>query len=171
MGTPGMQVIEFDAMAMVIAALEVSRLALAEAGPVEAVGITNQRASTIVWDRSSGLPIAPGLGWQDLRTVFTCLELQAQGLRFAPNQSATKAQWLLEAAAPLDVPIERLRIGTVDSWVVWVLTEGATHLTDPTNAGVTGLVQSGFGAWDDSALDALGIPRTAMATIEKAMAR
>ncbi len=162
--SPADGVVEFDAAALGACVVRVARAALDRAGHVDGVAVSNQRASTVLW-LDDGTPLGPGIGWQDLRTIGLCFAARGHGLRLAPNQSATKAQWLLEAAAPLDVPIERLRIGTVDSWVVWVLTEGATHLTDPTNAGVTGLVQSGFGAWDDSALDALGIPRTAMATI------
>jgi glycerol kinase len=79
--------VEFDPALMATAALDVARQALAEGGPVEAVGIANQRASTIVWDRATGEPVGPGVGWQDLRTVGTCLMLQAQGIRLAPNVS------------------------------------------------------------------------------------
>ena len=88
-------------------------------GPVEGVGIANQRASTIVWDRATGEPVGPGIGWQDLRTVGTCLALQAQGIRVAPNESATKLAMLLDLADP-----DRTRdlcFGTVDTWVGWTL--------------------------------------------------
>jgi len=74
--TPAAGLVEFDAAAMASAALECARAALAAGGPVAAVGITNQRASTIVWDRATGEPVAPGLGWQDLRTVGECLMLR-----------------------------------------------------------------------------------------------
>ena len=91
-------------------------------GPVEAVGITNQRASTVVWDRATGEPVGPGLGWQDLRTVGDCLTLPAEhGLRLAPNQSATKLAWLLDTHDP-----DRARdlcFGTVDTWLAWTLSE------------------------------------------------
>ena len=99
--TPFPGLVEFDAVAMAAAVVEVATPSLAdEGGPVEAVGIANQRASTIVWDRANGVPVGPGLGWQDLRTVGTCLELQAQGIRVAPNASATKLAALLDLADP-----------------------------------------------------------------------
>ena len=91
---PGM--VEFDATGMAAAVLDVARASLAEGGPVKAVGITAQRASTIVWDRATGEPVGPGIGWQDLRTVFDCITAKSDhGLALAPNQSATKVAWLL----------------------------------------------------------------------------
>jgi glycerol kinase len=140
--------------------VQTARTALAEGGPVEAIGIANQRASTIVWDRVTGEPVAPGLGWQDLRTLGDCLVFQAEGLRFAPNQSATKIRHLLDAADP-----ERRRdlcVGTVDSWIIWTLTDGAVNVTDPSNAGVTGLFSVDSLDWDDALLAKLNIPRSAM---------
>src|SRR6185295_16368038 len=91
---------EFDATEIAGAALDVARRALAAGGPVDAVGITNQRASTIVWDRATGEPVGPGVGWQDLRTAGMCLMLQQQGIRLAPNVSATKLAFLLDMADP-----------------------------------------------------------------------
>lgn len=161
--TPAPGLVEFDAARMAALALDAARTAIAEHGPVASVGITNQRASTIVWDRVTGVPVAPGQGWQDLRTVGDCLVLQAEGLRFAPNQSATKARNLLDGADP-----DRARdllVGTVDSWIVWHLTEGAAHVTDPSNAGVTGLFSIATLEWDTELLDALAIPASAMARI------
>lgn len=161
--TPAPGLVEFDATRMATIALDAARQAIAEHGPVASVGVTDQRASTIVWDRATGVPVAPGLGWQDLRTLGDCLVLQAEGLRFAPNQSATKAKALLDAADP-----DRSRdlcVGTVDSWIVWQLTEGAAHVTDPSNAGVTGLFSIETLDWDGSSLAALGIPSSAMPRI------
>lgn len=155
---PGL--VEFEPAEMAAAALDLAHAVLAEGGPVEAVGITNQRASTIVWDRSTGAPVGPGLGWQDLRTAGMCLLLQADGVRVAPNASATKAAWLLDEADP-----DRTRdlcIGTVDSWLTWHLSEGAAHVTDATNAAVTGLLRGNASDWDDRVLDALRIPRSAL---------
>ena len=86
--TPAPGFVEFDAAAMAAAALDVAQAALADGGAVEAVGIANQRSSTVVWDRATGEPVGPGVGWQDLRTVGMCLGLQAQGIRVAPNASA-----------------------------------------------------------------------------------
>ncbi len=152
--------VEFDATEMAAVALDVARAVLADAGPVDAVGITNQRASTIVWDRATGEPVGPGIGWQDLRTAGTCLILQADGIRVAPNASATKAGWLLDAADP-----DRTRdlcVGTVDTWLAWHLSEGAVHVTDATNAAVTGLLGGDASDWEDKVLDALRIPRRAL---------
>jgi glycerol kinase len=161
--SPAPGLVEFDAMAMAATVLDVARAALAEAGPVATVGITNQRASTIVWDRATGEPAGPGLGWQDLRTVGDCLVWQGEGLRFAPNESATKAAHLLDAADP-----DRSRdlcVGTVDTWIAWHLSDGDLHVTDASNAAVTGLVVGDGSDWDDKLLDALRIPRSALPRI------
>lgn len=147
---------EFDPAAMAAAALATARASLHQAGPVDAVAVATQRASTVVWDRRSGEPVAPGLGWQDLRTVGKCLELHVRGIRLAPNQSATKLAYLLDEADP-----DRTRdlcFGTVDSWLVWTLSDGTVHAEDATNAGVTGLVTPDAAGWDERVLDALDIP-------------
>ena len=161
--SPAPGLVEFDPLALTEAALGVARAALAEGGPVAAVGIANQRASTIVWDRATGQPVGPGLGWQDLRTVGDCLVWQADGLHFAPNESATKAAHLLDAADP-----ERrrdLRVGTVDTWLAWQLSGGELHVTDLSNAAVTGLTLPQGSDWDDKVLEALRIPRAALPRI------
>jgi glycerol kinase len=161
--TPAPGLVEFDATRMAAAALTTARAALAEAGPVEGIGIATQRASTIVWDRSTGEPVAPALGWQDLRTLGDCLVLQAEGLRFAPNQSATKIKHLLDNADP-----DRRRdlcVGTVDSWIIWTLTEGAVNVTDASNAAVTGLFSIATLDWDDALLAKLNISRSTMPII------
>jgi len=154
--TPAPGFVEFDPIEMARAALQVAHAALAEAGPVEAVGITNQRASTVVWERSTGVPIGPGVGWQDLRTVGTCLMLQAQGIRVAPNASATKLAYLLDT---YDYDRKRdLAFGTVDTWIAWHLSEGTAHVTDASNAAVTGLLQGADVSWSTPILEALRIP-------------
>jgi glycerol kinase len=161
--TPEPGLVQFDAAELARLAIEVANHVLASAGPVEAVGITNQRASTVVWDRATSEPVGPGIGWQDLRTVGTCLVLQADGLFLAPNASATKAAWLLDTFDP-----DRTRdlcVGTVDSWLAWQLSAGALHVIDATNAGVTGLLRGDCSDWDDAVLDALRIPRTSLPTI------
>ena len=154
--SPAPGLVEFDAEVMAATALDAARAALDAAGPVDAVGIANQRGSTIVWDRATGETVGPGLGWQDLRTVGRCLELRAQGFRFAPNVSATKIEWLLDAN---DAQRERdLCFGTVDSWLAWTLSEGALHVTDTSNAGITGLLRGDATGWSDAPLEALRIP-------------
>jgi glycerol kinase len=161
--SPAPGLVEFDAVRMAEVVLDVAHRALADGGAVEAVGITTQRASTVLWDRATGVPVAPGIGWQDLRTVGDCLVLQGEGLRLAPNLSATKVRHLLDWHDP-----DRSRdlcVGTVDSWVAWTLSQGALHVTDATNAGVTGLISLADGSWDDHALGILGIPASTLPRI------
>lgn len=154
---PGL--VEFDPVAMAAAAIELAQAALGAGGPVGAVGIAAQRASTVVWDRATGEPVGPGLGWQDLRTVVDCIVAKAEhGFALAPNQSATKLAWLLAQHDP-----ERVRdlcFGTVDTWIAWTLSNGALHVTDRSNAGVTGLMKGDASDWDDRVLGAFNVPRT-----------
>lgn len=157
--SPFAGLVEFDATAMFAAVQRVATRALAS-GPVTAVGITTQRASTIVWRASTGMPIGPSLGWQDLRTVGECMMARAQhGFNFAPNQTATKAVWMLNnyIADVAERSSDDLRIGTVESWIVWNLTQGAHHVTDHTNAAVTGLTIPTGDAWNPAILSALGL--------------
>ncbi|MGA2530969.1 MAG: FGGY-family carbohydrate kinase [Acidimicrobiales bacterium] len=152
--------VEFDAAEIAKAVLEVSTAALESGEGVEAVGISTQRASVVVWDRATGEPVAPGIGWQDLRTVGFCLALQAQGIRLAPNQSATKLAVLLDIA---DADRSRdLCAGTVDSWVAWTLTRGGAHVSDRSNLAVTGLLDGNADEWDESVLEALRIPHSVL---------
>ena len=154
--TPAPGFVELDASALAAAVLDVANAAVAKSGPVEAVGITNQRSTTIVWDRGTGEPVGPGIGWQDQRTVMMCLTLQAQGLRLSPSSSATKLAFLLDTADP-----DRTRdlcFGTVDTWVAWTLSAGELHVTDLSNAGVTGLMRLDGSGWDTEVLDTLRIP-------------
>lgn len=160
--TPHPGLVEFDARTLADAALGLAERVLALAGPVTCVGVANQRASTIAWSARTGQPLAPGIGWQDLRTVGRCLELRAEGVRVAPNQSATKAEWLLQAADDDGHDRADVRLGTVDSWLAWCLTGGEHHVTDATNALVTGLYDVRSGGWDEGLLDLLGIPATAL---------
>jgi glycerol kinase len=158
--TPAAGLVEFDPADMAAAALEVAAAALADAGPVAAVGVANQRASTVVWDRTTGEPVGPGLGWQDLRTVGTCLVLKADGLHFAPNQSATKFAHVLD-----QVDADRSRdlcLGTVDAWIAWHLSDGTVHATDVSNAAVTGLMLGDASGWDPRILEALRLPEASL---------
>ena len=104
-------------------------------------------------------PIAPALGWQDLRTVGECITAKAEhGIRLAPNQSATKIGWLLANAAAGRDPAE-LCFGTVDTWVAWTLSQGELHVTDHSNAAVTGLYAIEHGAWHPGVCERSACPR------------
>jgi glycerol kinase len=187
--SPGPGLVEVDAAAIADAVIDVATAALASGGPVTGVGIANQRATTVVWERATGRPVARGLGWQDLRTVGTCLALQADGIRLAPNMSATKLAAILDAVDP-DRSLASagaLCFGTIDTWVAWTLSGGAggdrLHVTDPTNVAVTGLVRPAAGGagsagdgsagdgsaggwvWDERILGALRIPTAVLPRI------
>ncbi|MFQ5889410.1 MAG: glycerol kinase GlpK [Gemmatimonadota bacterium] len=148
-------------------ALEGAGLGLSD---VAAIGITNQRETTVVWDRASGRPAAPAIVWQDRRTAQRCAELRGSpaaelirtrtGLVTDPYFSATKLEWLLDRnpewrARGAD---GELLFGTVDSWLVWKLTGGTVHATDPTNASRTMLYKLGAG-WDEDLCELFGVPR------------
>lgn len=166
--SPAPGLVEFDAGRMADAALGVAGAALRDGGPVGAVGIANQRASSIVWERATGTPLAPGIGWQDLRTVGTCLELQAEGIRLAPNASATKLMYILDAVDPDRRRAEsgELCFGTVDTWIAWTLSgNDALHVTDATNAAVTALMDPATMNWDEPLLERLRIPMAVMPRI------
>ncbi len=172
--SPGL--VEIDPVRLASTALGLAREVLGRSGPVACVGITNQRASTILWDRRSGEPVAPGIGWQDLRTAGRCFELQVSGVHVSPNASATKLEHLLDTArnrSGIDAVSTRdLCFGTIDSWLAWALAGGPVpglqaneassteplHVTDWTNAGVTGLVSLASSGWDPTMLQLLGIP-------------
>jgi glycerol kinase len=162
--TPFPGLVEFDADELARLAVDAAAEATSRADrPITAVGITNQRASTVVWDRRTGEPIGPGLGWQDLRTVMECIAAKdAHGLHLAPNQSATKVAWLLDHVDGARDRAGDLCFGTIDSWLAWSLSGGALHVTDHTNAAVTGLLRPDASAWNDRALGALAIPPTMM---------
>jgi glycerol kinase len=163
--SPSAGIVEFDARVMAAVCLELAHEALEKAGPVAGVGISDQRGSTVVWDRATGEPVGPGIGWQDLRTIGACLNLRAQGVRSSPNQSATKLQWLLEQL-PDRARARDLCFGTVDSWVAWTLSGGTVHVTDATNAAVTGLqVAREPSTWDAHVLEVLGVPTEMMPAI------
>jgi len=125
-----------------------------------AIGITNQRETTLLWERASGQPVAPAIVWQDRRTAERCRELpaalirQRTGLVPDPYFSATKLEWLL---ARTELPASALAFGTVDSWLVWRLSGGRVHVTDPTNASRTMLLDLDSLEWDDELLELFGI--------------
>jgi glycerol kinase len=152
-----------------------SVLAAAEAATREvrvrelrAIGITNQRETTLLWERSSGRPVAPAIVWQDRRTAARCRELPAELLRERtglvpdPYFSATKLEWLLREAGRSP---DGLAFGTVDSWLVWKLTGGRVHVTDETNASRTLLCALETLDWDDELLSLFGVPREVLPEI------
>src|SRR5665647_1240885 len=138
---------------------------------VAGIGVTNQRETTIVWDRATSLPIAPAIVWQDRRTAERCEELRRAGhealvrrktgLVLDPYFSATKIRWLLDSVPGARERAARgeLAFGTVDSWLAWQLSGGRLHVTDATNASRTLLYDLRAGDWDDELLELFGVPR------------
>ncbi|HEU0222185.1 MAG TPA: glycerol kinase GlpK [Paracoccaceae bacterium] len=149
-----------------------ARAALERAGnpALAAIGITNQRETTLVWDRETGEPIHRAIVWQDRRTAETCARLKAEGLEpmisartgllLDPYFSGTKLAWLLEnlEGARAKAQAGALLFGTVDSWLIWNLTGGRVHATDATNAARTLLYNIAENAWDEEICRALDIP-------------
>ena len=167
---PGPGWVEHDAEDIWRDSLTVARQALAEAGvPVVALGITNQRETTLLWDRRSGEPVGRAIVWQDRRTAELCARLRADGvealvrartgLLLDPYFSATKLAWLLDQPG-IRARAERgeLAFGTVDSFLLWRLTEGRAHATDAANASRTLLFDIHRQHWDDELLALFGIP-------------
>jgi glycerol kinase len=153
--SPADGLVELDATRLAATVVDLAAAALERAaGPIAGIAITNQRATAVVWEAASGRPVGPAIGWQDLRTVGRCLELRAEGVRLAPNQSATKFEWLVRAHGSPDGA--GLCAGTIDAFLVWTLTAGAALVTDATNAGVTGLATALVDGWDTAVLEALG---------------
>ncbi len=155
--------------------------ALARAGAtlrdLAAIGIANQRETVVLWERASGRPLAPAIVWQDRRTADVCAALRAQGaeellrqrtgLLADPYFSATKLAWLLDHVPGARARAERgeLAAGTIDSWLVWQLTQGRSHLTDVSNASRTLLCSLHTGQWDDELLALLRVPRALLPAI------
>ncbi len=143
-----------------------------KAADVAAIGITNQRETTVVWDRSSGAPICNAIVWQDRRTAAICDRVRARkldkvirrktGLIVDAYFSATKVQWILQnvKGAKAKAKAGELAFGTVDSWLVWKLTSGKVHVTDASNASRTMLYDIRKGDWDDELLKIFGVPRS-----------
>ncbi len=144
---------------------------------VDALGITNQRETTIIWDRQSGRPIHNAIVWQDRRTGDQCARLKAEGLEariqektgllLDPYFSATKIAWILDHVSGARARAERgeLCFGTVDSWLLWQLTGGEVHASDATNASRTLLMNIATGTWDPELLDWFDIPEALLGRI------
>jgi glycerol kinase len=144
------------------------------ANDVAAIGITNQRETTVVWDRATGRPICNAIVWQDRRTAAACDRLKAAGfakviarktgLVIDAYFSGTKLQWILKnvPGAKAKARAGQLAFGTIDSWLVWNLTGGRVHVTDPSNASRTMLFNIHKGEWDEELLKLFGIPRSVL---------
>jgi glycerol kinase len=138
---------------------------------VTAIGITNQRETTVLWDRDSGLPVANAIVWQDRRTAGICDEITARGLDRICQQktglvldayfSGTKLKWLLDNIPGVRARAEKgeLAFGTIDTWLIWKLTGGRVHVTDPSNASRTLLFNIHTLQWDNELLEIFGVPR------------
>lgn len=166
--------VEHDANEIWQSQLAVMQEALSRAGisaaQLRAIGLTNQRETTVLWDRQTGEPVAPAIVWQDRRTVAHCEALRTAGLADKITRktglvldayfSGTKLAWLLDHVPGARARAERgeLAFGTVDSWLVWKLTGGRVHATDPSNASRTLLFNLKKGAWDPELLAMLSIP-------------
>ena len=173
--------VEHDPMEIWRSQLAVAQevLAQAQATPaaIAAIGIANQRETTVVWERATGRPVAPAIVWQDRRTAAHCEELAARGfapliqtktgLRLDPYFSATKLAWLLDHVPGARARAERgeLAFGTIDTWLMWQLSGGHRHVTDVSNASRTLLLNLQTGNWDDELLGLFRIPRAVLPAI------
>ena len=162
--------------------LDTAKQAIAQAGinpdQIAAIGITNQRETTLLWDRNNGEPIYNAIVWQDRRTADYCNNLKDQGheamvsaktgLLLDPYFSATKITWLLDNVEGARERAERgeLAFGTMDSWLLWNLTEGQSHATDATNASRTMLYNIHQGHWDEELLTLFNIPASLLPDVK-----
>jgi len=166
--------VEHDAEEILQAAIAVMREAVQSCGRplsrIAALGITNQRETTVVWDKANGRPIYPAIVWQDRRTAGLCERLAAQGMEaevsavtgllLDPYFSATKIAWILDQVpgARAAAKTEALLAGTIDAWLVWRLTGGRVHATDATNASRTLLLNLRSGDWSPEMADVFDVP-------------
>lgn len=167
--------VEHDPIEIWESQLAVLHGALAEAGiesaQVAAIGITNQRETTVVWDRHTGEPVYPAIVWQDRRTAAYCRKLieagheatatEKTGLRFDPYFSGTKLGWILNNCDGVRARAEAgdVLFGTIDTWLLWKLSGGRLHVTDASNASRTLLLNIHTADWDNEMLELLEIPR------------
>ena len=174
--------VEHDAEEIWFTTLEVSRTAMrklgVEASDIAAIGITNQRETTVVWDRNTGHPVANAIVWQCRRTSDIIDELVRQGLSdtirkktgLVPDAyfSGSKIKWLLDNVPGARERAERgeLLFGTIDSWLIWKLTGGNVHVTDQTNASRTMLYNIHTLQWDEELLSVLDIPRSMLPEVK-----
>jgi glycerol kinase len=170
--------VEHDAREIWTTQLAVARDVLAQHGvraaDLAAIGVTNQRETTVLWDRATGDPLAPAIVWQDRRTTDTCARLQAQGAARSIQRktglvldayfSGTKLQWLLDhvPGARARAQHGELAFGTIDSWLIWNLTGGRHHVTDASNASRTLLFNLHTLQWDASLLRQFDVPASVL---------
>jgi glycerol kinase len=169
--------VEHDATDILECVRAAARQAIADAGkPPIAIGITNQRETVVVWERATGKPVHRAIVWQDRRTAARCAALAAKrdwiyertGLIIDPYFSATKIEWLLQEHALLERHAAGdLAIGTIDTWLIWQLTGGAVHATDPTNASRTMLYDINAHAWSDELCELFGVPREMLPEVRR----
>ena len=145
---------------------------------IAAIGIANQRETTLVWDRETGKPVYPAIVWQDRRTAGDCAKLKAEGLeplfaqrtglRLDPYFSGTKIRWILEnvAGARKRAEAGKLMFGTVDTWLLWRLSGRTVHATDATNASRTLVYDIHRGVWDAELLEILGVPASMLPEVK-----
>ncbi|NCP12073.1 MAG: glycerol kinase [Sphingomonadales bacterium] len=174
---PGPGLVEHDAAEIWERSLACAQAMVAHAGGagrIAAIGITNQRETIVFWDAASGEPLAPAIVWQDRRTGDRCAELRAAGhedavqaktgLLLDPYFSATKIGWALDRWPQLRAAGDRLRCGTVESYLLYRLT-GGMHASDATNASRTALMDIHTGDWDEGLCDLFGVPRAILPEI------
>jgi glycerol kinase len=173
--------VEHDANEIWSTQAQTATAAIAQAGltaaDIAGIGITNQRETTLIWDRQTGAPLHHAIVWQDRRTAGACDRLKARGLAPLIRRktglvvdayfSGTKLEWLLHhvPGARAKAKAGELAFGTVDSWLVWNLTGGRVHVTDPSNASRTMLYNLRTGDWDDELLDVFGVPRSVLPVV------
>ena len=174
--------VEHNAEEIAESSLAVCRDALKDGGitaqQIAAIGITNQRETTVVWDRKTGKPVHHAIVWQDRRTADTCLALKnlgheamvqkKTGLLLDPYFSATKLAWILDNVAGVRARAERgeLAFGTIDTWLIWQLTDGEKHATDATNAARTLIFNIHSQEWDEELLALFNIPASLLPVVQ-----
>ncbi|MBS0453551.1 MAG: glycerol kinase GlpK [Proteobacteria bacterium] len=174
--------VEHDPMEIWASQIETAREALAKAGlaakDIRAIGITNQRETSVLWNRKTGRPVHHAIVWQDRRAEPLCAQLRQEGMEATIREktglvidayfSATKLRWLLDnvPGARAQAEAGELAFGTVDSWLIWQLTGGKVHVTDVSNASRTMLFNVHGNSWDEELLRALKIPESLMPAVQ-----